>query len=254
VSALLAAARYLTILPYPGTAAAVPGRADGSLERVGRGAIWFPVIGLALGGVLLALEWVATRLFPPMLAALLVVTGWKLVSGGLHLDGLADCLDGLIGRDASQRLAIMRDSRIGAFGAMGLIFFLFLEIAALAELPRWARGPSLLVAPVVGRAAPVLLAHLFRPARADGQGAQFRRGLRPYAPVVALVMALAVGVAALGWIGIVAVGAAAIIAVAVGRYMMARLGGVTGDVLGAAVELSELVVLLTVSAWIHARL
>ena len=247
MSHLAAAVRYLTILPFPG-------RVEGGLERVGRGAVWFPVIGLAIGVALLAVEWIATRLFPPLLAALLVVTVWKLTSGGLHLDGLADCLDGLVGRDASHRLAIMRDSRIGAFGAMALILFLFLEIAALAELPSGVRGRTLVVAPAIGRAMPVLLARLFPPARPDGQGAAFHAGLGRAAPAAALAIALLVSGGVLGGMGIVAVGSAVVVSVLFGSFMRGRLGGITGDVLGAAVETSELATLLIVSAWTQARL
>jgi hypothetical protein len=93
-------------------------------------------------------------LFPALLAPLLTVTVWQLLTGGLHLDGLADCLDGLTGRDPTQRLAIMRDSRIGVFGALGLIVLMLLEIAAVTELPPAARWRVLLVVPVVGRAMP----------------------------------------------------------------------------------------------------
>ncbi|HEU5320052.1 MAG TPA: adenosylcobinamide-GDP ribazoletransferase, partial [Methylomirabilota bacterium] len=164
MSSLLVAARYLTIVPLPGAGHA-------TLPALGRAAPWFPVVGLALGAALAALDAVTARLFPPLLAALLTVTGWKLLTGGLHLDGLADCLDGLTGRDVEHRLAIMRDSRIGAFGAIGLILFLLLEIGAVAELPPPLRWRALLAAPVVGRATPALLARLFAPARADGHGA-----------------------------------------------------------------------------------
>ena len=128
MTGLLVAARYLTIVPLPGV---VPGRAD----SLGRAAVWFPAIGLGIGAVLFGAERVTAVLFPSLLAALLTVTAWKLLTGGLHLDGLADCLDGLAGHDAEHRLAIMRDSCIGAFGAIGLILFLLLEVVAVAELP-----------------------------------------------------------------------------------------------------------------------
>ncbi|MGH3117935.1 MAG: adenosylcobinamide-GDP ribazoletransferase, partial [Gaiellales bacterium] len=120
MSGLLLAVRYLTVVP-------VPGRAHAPVARLGRAAVWFPLIGLGLGGALVAIDRLTAWIFPPLLGALLTVTVWKLATGGLHLDGLADCLDGLVGRDPAQRLAIMHDSRIGAFGAVGLILFLFLE-------------------------------------------------------------------------------------------------------------------------------
>jgi adenosylcobinamide-GDP ribazoletransferase len=147
VTGLVVAARYLTIVPLPG-----PARP--SADALGRAAPWFPVVGLGLGVVLVVTERVTEVLFPLLLAGLLTVTVWKLLTGGLHLDGLADCLDGLGGRDAEHRLAIMRDSRIGAFGALGLILLLLLEIAAVTELPPSVRSHALLVAPVVARATP----------------------------------------------------------------------------------------------------
>ncbi|MBI1736220.1 MAG: adenosylcobinamide-GDP ribazoletransferase [Candidatus Rokubacteria bacterium] len=244
MSGLTVAARYLTILPIPGGAA-------GGLERVGRAAAWFPVVGFAIGAAVVIVERVTVRFFPPLLVALLVVTAWKLASGGLHLDGLADCFDGLVGHDASHRLAIMRDSRIGAFGAIGLILFLFLEIAAIVELPSSARIGVLLVAPTIGRTMPVLVARLFASARADGHGAAFRGGLGRVAAPAALTIALVTALGALGWAGVVALAVATVAAVALGRFMAARLGGVTGDVLGASVEVAELAVLLTASAWIR---
>jgi adenosylcobinamide-GDP ribazoletransferase len=246
VSGLLVAARYLTIVP-------VPGPAHAPLEALGRSAAWFPVVGLGLGLLLVLVDRLTSWLFSPLLAALLTVTVWKLVTGGVHLDGLADCLDGLVGRDAEHRLAIMRDSRIGAFGAVGLILFLMLEIVALAELVPPVRGSALFAAPVIARATPALLASLFRPARADGHGAAFHVGVRPSAIVIGLAAAVAAAVFTLGGLGVATVAAGVVMAVAVGAFVAARLGGVTGDVLGAAVEITEVAVLLTVSAWTYAR-
>jgi adenosylcobinamide-GDP ribazoletransferase len=246
VSGLLVAARYLTIVP-------IRGPAHAPLEALGRSAAWFPIVGIGLGLLLVLVDRVTGWLFSPLLAALLTVTVWKLVTGGVHLDGLADCLDGLVGRDAEHRLAIMRDSRIGAFGTIGLILFLMLEIVALAELVPPIRGSALFAAPAIARATPAVLAALFRPARADGQGAAFHAGVRPSAIAIGLAAAVAAASFALGGLGVATLAAALVAAVAVAAFVAGRLGGVTGDVLGAAVEISELAVLLTVSAWTYAR-
>src|SRR5213082_2906249 len=228
--------RYLTIVP-------VPGREAHGLAPLGRAAPWFPVVGLALGAALVGVERLTSAVFSPLLAALLTVTVWKVLTGGLHLDGLADCLDGLAGRDAAHRLGIMRDSRLGAFGAIGLILFLLLEIGALVELPADARWRALLVLPAVGRATPPLLARCFASARVEGQGATFRDGLRAGAAPLGLALAVALALAA------VSVAAA----LALAAFMAGKLAGVTGDVLGAAIEIAELTGLLTVAAWAHAR-
>src|SRR5205809_578918 len=195
VTGLVVAARYLTIVPIPGPTSGHPG-------ALGRAAAWFPVIGLGIGVFLIIVEKTTGVLFPSLLAGLLTVTAWKLVTGGLHLDGLADCLDGLGGRDAEHRLAIMRDSRIGAFGAIGLILFLLLEIGAVVELPADLRWRALLVLPAVGRATPPLLARCFASARVEGQGATFRDGLSAGAAPLGLALAVALAVAALGVVGL----------------------------------------------------
>ena len=246
MTGLVIAVRYLTIVP-------LPGRTVHGEDAPGRAAGWFPVVGLGLGLVLVSVERVTSVLFPSLLAALLTVTAWKVLTGGLHLDGLADCLDGLVGRDAEHRLSIMRDSRIGAFGAVGLILFLLLEIAAVAELPAGLRWRALLVLPALARATPPLLARCFPPARIAGHGAAFRNGLSPSAAPVALVLALALVWVGLGVVGLLGAGAALVAAFALAGFMAARLGGVTGDVLGAAIEVAELAGLLTVVAWAHAR-
>ena len=244
MTGLLAAARYLTIVP-------IPGAAQGRADAFGGAAVWFPVIGLGLGAVLLGVDRVTALLFPSLLAALLTVTAWKLLTGGLHLDGLADSLDGLAGRDPAHRLAIMRDSRIGAFGAIGLILVLLLEIVAVSELPPGLRGRTLLVVPVIARATPPLLVRLFRPARSEGSGAAFSASVDWWAAPVALAFAVAVGLAALQTLGGVVFALSVACAIALAWFIVSRVSGITGDVLGAAIEVAELTGLLTASAWSH---
>lgn len=245
-----AAVRYLTILPLGGRGSTA---AEGGLEAVGRAAGWFPLVGLGMGLGLAGLDAVVGRVFPPLLAGLLTLTAWKLLSGGIHLDGLADCLDGLGGGDRDHRLAIMRDSRIGTFGAIGLILVLLIEVVALSEIGPRRRGRLLVVAPAVARALPVVIARLFPPARPGGQGARFAAALRPGAVPLAVALATAAAVVFLGAMGLVAVGLAGLAGLALARLAALRLGGVTGDVLGASVEVAELAVLVWGAAWTHAR-
>ncbi|MDP2703599.1 MAG: adenosylcobinamide-GDP ribazoletransferase, partial [Candidatus Rokubacteria bacterium] len=106
MSHLILAARFLTIVP-------VPGREATGAGALGRAAWWFPAVGLALGACLVAADHLLAFLFPPLLGSILLIALWKVLTGGIHLDGLADVLDGLAGRNAGRRLAIMRDSRIG---------------------------------------------------------------------------------------------------------------------------------------------
>lgn len=238
---LITAVRFLTVVPVPGKG--LEGR-----DALGRAAGWFPPVGLALGLLLAAGDRLLSWLFPPLVSALLVLTAWKLLTGGIHLDGLADCLDGLAARDPEQALAIMRDSRIGTFGAVGLILLLLLALVALAEIPRVVRGETLLLAPLIGRYAPLLLARSFPPASPDrGYGGAFMRAVSRaallsgggFVAVVAVILwphgliAAAMGLGA-AWVA--------------GWVLSRRLGGLTGDGLGAVVELAELGVLLTAVA------
>jgi len=246
VTSLVLAIRFLTVVPVPGRAGTDPG-------ALGRAAWWFPPIGLVLGLVLAAADHGLSRLFPPLVTALLVVSLWKLLTGGLHLDGLADCLDGLAGRDAAHRLAIMRDSRIGVFGALGLVLAVLLACGVLTELPVAARGPALLLAPTVGRLAPLVVGVIMRPATpASGSGAAFIDALPGWAPLVHTTAVLILGALVLGPFGLAVVIAGLGVALLATWALAHGLGGATGDVLGAGVELAELGVLLAASA--HARL
>src|SRR5262249_5961147 len=244
VTGLVVAARYLTIVPVPG-----PVRMNA--DALGSAATWFPVISIGIGVVLALQDRLNQVFFPLVLAGLLTVTVWKLLTGGLHLDGLADCLDSLGGRDAEQRLAIMRDSRIGAFGALGLILLLLLEIAAVTEMPPSLRARALLVVPAVARAPPPLLARLFRTAENDRQGAAFGAGVGALAAPIALSIALVAAIAALRVLGLAVFAVSVSGALVATWFFAARVSGITGDVLGAAIEIAELAGLLTVSAWSH---
>ena len=115
-----------------------------------------------------AINLAASSLF--LVGAALLVAVWKIMTGGIHLDGLADCLDGLAGPDAARRRAIMRDSRIGVFGAAGLGLALILFVTSLSELPAPIRSRVLLLAPVLGRVSPLLAAAWLRPATRNGAG------------------------------------------------------------------------------------
>ena len=250
MTALAHAVRYLTIVPWPGRPRTL---GVGRPASLGAAAVWFPVVGLGIGLVSALVERAAAWIFPGLLAGLIAVVVWKLLTGGLHLDGLADCLDGLAGRDVEHRLAIMRDSRIGTFGVVGLILVLLLDVGALAEIPSQQRWRALVVAPVVGRAVPVVLARVFPSARLDGQGAEFGRTLGRFACPLVLVVAAAVSVGVLGRAGALSMVVAAVAAGAFAIVMVRRLRGITGDVLGGAVELAELAVLLTVTACLSLR-
>lgn len=245
MGSLILALRFLTIAP-------VPGRESTGPSALARAAWWFPVVGLLLGGALAGVGLAADALFPPLVAAALLVTAWKVATGGIHLDGLADCLDGLAGGDAARRLAIMRDGRIGVFGAAGLILLCLLAVTALAALATSLRLRVLLLAPVIGRVAPLLAGAWLAPATPGrGLGAAFAAGLSRWAGPAHVVAVGALAAWLLGIWGLAVAAAAWSLALLAAGFVARRLGGLTGDVLGAVVEVAELSTLLGAAAAAH---
>jgi len=233
-----AAFRFLTRLPVPGPPAAA---AD-----LARALAWFPLPGLVLGLILAGGSRLADGRLSPLVTGALLVAALAWLTGGLHLDGLADVADGLGGGrgDRERTLAIMRDSRIGALGATALAAVLGTKTAALAEL--LARGDAawaLVAAPCVARAAAVPLVVLFPYARKEGLGEPFHKDGGPREIAIAGALAVAV-LATLGHRTLAPAAAALSAALAVAFGVRRRLGGLTGDVYGAAVELAELAFLV----------
>jgi adenosylcobinamide-GDP ribazoletransferase len=245
MGSLILALRFLTVVPVPGRESAGP-------PALGRAAWWFPVVGLMMGGALALFALAVDALFPPLVAAALLLTGWKVATGGIHLDGLADSLDGLAGRDPARRLAIMRDSRIGVFGATGLVLFCLLAVSALAALSPSLRLRLLVLAPVIGRVAPLLAGAWVAPATpGQGLGAAFVAGLSRWAGLVHVAAVGALAAWLLGIWGVAVAAAGWSVALLAGALVARRIGGLTGDVLGAVVETAELGALLAAAAAAH---
>jgi adenosylcobinamide-GDP ribazoletransferase len=212
-----------------------------------RSAAYFAWVGALVAAVL----WAVSLLVPALgerLSALLVVAAWVVITGGLHLDGLADTVDGLSGGrgERERTLEIMRDSRIGSHGALALVLLVALKWAALERVLS-LHSLGWLMAPVVARFACTLLMAWFPYAREQGLGGGFVGAVRWPAllsGVVAVSLAGFVLSPGAPLSALAATLAALLLAWRVGQ----RLGGLTGDVYGAAIELSELAALLTASA------
>jgi adenosylcobinamide-GDP ribazoletransferase len=216
--------------------------------ELGRALLWFPLVGAALGGVLVTAERLLAGRLAHGLLAVGLVAALALLTGGLHLDGLADTFDALGGGrgDRVRMLEIMRDSRIGAHGAAALCLLLMAKVFALGET--LARGQiwPLFAFPIVARWAVIPLVIFFRYARPEGLGKDFHGHGR----AAHLAGATALAAALLVWIGPAAIApalAAVGVALAFGWMLDRRLGGLTGDVYGAAIELAELAFLITAS-------
>src|SRR5512138_555901 len=215
---------------------------DWSVGDSGRAAVWYPLVGLVLGA-LSWLAWEGARLvFPPLFGGVITLVVWVALTGGLHLDGLADCCDGLFASAAKERrLEIMKDPRVGAFGVIGLILVLLLKAAVLASLTSVSSFGILLAASLARWC--ILPAGLLPLARPSGMGADFASGFRRSYLIWGALVPLAVAVLS-GTRGVLSVlagvGAAALIA----WFAKSRIGGVTGDVFGTIVEVVETIVLL----------
>ena len=212
--------------------------ADGG--DVARSFSYFPLVGAALGLIAAAVDLALRQIFPIAAASALVLALLVLMTGALHLDGFIDCCDGLFGgKEPARRLEIMRDSRIGSFGAVGVCVLLIAKYAALISLPIAWRLPILVTFPAVGRWAMVYAAVSFPPGRADGLGSGVKAQLGGGQLIGATLIAAALCYAAMGARGILALFCAWVVTYLAVRYTLRKIPGLTGDTYGAINELVE---------------
>ena len=258
------AVTLLTVIPWRGAGDDAASAGDSAPPRAAAAAAmaWAPAVGLLLGVVASAVLLLADQPLGagPLTASVLAVGSLALLTRGLHLDGLADLADGLAsGKPAPDALGIMRRPDIGALGAVTLVLTLLLQVAALsqAESAGHGRGPAALIAAVVtGRLAITWACRRGVPAaRPDGLGALVAGSVRPAVAAAASAVTLAAAAAAvaisatatggaLGWTLPLAVAAGLGVAFGLQRHAVRRLGGITGDVLGALAEIAMTVTLV----------
>ncbi len=224
--------------------------ATATLRPIGRAVRAFPLIGALLGiaaGLAFA---IATGLgLPDLVAGVVAVALLALLTGALHEDGLADMADGFGGgQTVEKKLAIMRDSRIGAYGVMALVLVLAAKVGALADLSDIGVVMSgVICAAATSRAAMPAMMRWLPAARSDGLGAS--AGVPPAQHVwTGIIIAVVLSLLLLTWSGLVALIIAALAAAAVGLLARRQVGGHTGDVLGGTQQISELVFLLALAA------
>ncbi len=238
----LIACQFLTIIPLPAAS-------SWQEDDMGRSMRWFPLVGLAIGGMLALAHGGASLLLPSGVADLLVVSLLALVTGCLHLDGLADVCDGFGARGGRERfLAVMKDSSVGAIGVVGVVLGLMLKYQGIAGLPLAQKYGAIVIFPAIARFAQVLMASGAKRARGDGLGAVFVAGVGPMELSIAGVTTVAAAAIILGGIGILCCILAAAFTLLAKGYFHRRLGGVSGDIIGCVSELVEIITLLTVVA------
>jgi len=217
-------------------------------EDFGRSTRFFPLVGLVLGICYALAAWILVSVLGmrALTAALLLILP-LLLTGGLHADGFMDTADGVFsGRERERKLEIMKDSRVGSFGVVAFVLLMFLQFALLLDMSPPLLVPVFFVMPIIGRMAMVLAVSCFPYARADGMGKTFAdmadRGTVAIAAVTTSVLVIPIGLLAT-----LALVLGIVFALLFCRWMTAILGGVTGDVYGAATVLTETIVLAVFS-------
>jgi len=240
----LIAFQFLTIIPLP-----VSIRCE--KDDLGRSSAFFPLAGFIIGGVLVAANWLISPWLARSLCDALLITLLTLVTGALHLDGLADVCDGLAARGSRERfLAVMKDSQVGAIGAVGLVLGLLLKWQALVAVPLELKWQVLLLFPALARFGQVLTLTGARYAREDGLGAAFVQGSGIVSLLLAFATVAAGGYYLMGFKGIVALTAVCMLTICGRMFFQRKLGGLTGDTIGCLSELNEILVLVVISATI----
>jgi adenosylcobinamide-GDP ribazoletransferase len=238
----LAAVAFLTRVP-------VGSRLELNAAEVARGAALFPLVGAGIGAAGGGVAALTVHVLPTLAAGALAVAAAAILTGALHLDALADTADALGGLSRQQALEIMRDHRIGSFGAIALALDLIVRASVTGALAAAGGAVAALAAAgACSRAVAPSLAAALPHARASAPGHALTETWSWTAAATAATFGLAIPVLFVGIDGLAAAGVVALVAIALGLFYHRWLGGVTGDCLGAAVELAETLALATLLA------
>lgn len=234
---LVAAVQFLTVIPL--------GRKSCDPSALAGSSGYFPVVGLLLGFLLVGLARVCAWIgCPPFAAHTVTIVALIILTGGLHLDGLSDTCDGFASsREKERILEVMRDSHAGVMGVLGVVCVILLKIAFLGSLAASDTAPALLLMCVLSRWSLAGSIYLFPYARPEGKVRVFRAGITRKSVLIATAVALLAAAVFAGARGIALALAVAAGALLFNAYVRRRIGGITGDTLGACNELMEIVVL-----------
>ncbi|MFZ5652423.1 MAG: adenosylcobinamide-GDP ribazoletransferase [Bacillota bacterium] len=209
-------------------------------RQLGRSGMFFPLVGLILGGLLAALDHLAGMAFPPMAATAAVLVGLVALTGGIHLDGFMDTVDGVFsGRPRERKLEIMKDSRVGAFGVLGVFCLLLFKYGLLTGLAGPGGYTALIMMTVFGRWSMTYAIARFPYARNEGMGKLYKLHTGSFELAVATATALAIALAAGKTGGLLIFALSALFAHFLCSYLNRVLGGLTGDTYGFLNESTE---------------
>jgi len=234
------AIQFLTRIPVPAI--------DNISEReTGRSLLYYPLVGLVIGVLLSSLSWMLGTIAAGLQAALLLAF-WVLITGGLHLDGLADSADAWLGGygDRQRTLEIMKDPYSGPAAVVLIVLLLLIKFAALQVLVSDHHGALLILAPLLARTALPVLFQTTPYVRAGGLGAAMASHVSSMEGVLLPVLTGFATIVLMGWSGVGLIIAVMVSFILLRAMMLKRLGGTTGDTAGALVEVMEAVVLVVV--------
>ncbi len=236
----LTALEFLTVLPFSRK------RGSTSDEELGLSAAFVPLVGGLLGVILVFLNSISILILPRQVTDLILIIALILLTGGLHLDGLADSADGFFAtKDRKRVLDIMRDSRLGSMGGAAIFLCLLLKYLCLTNLPSSSKPHALILMPLFGRWSMVHLAFLSPYAReSSGIGRAFCKHVKLGHWIFASAQMALMGLLLFGWRGALVCLSTLLISTLICRYSINRIGGVTGDVFGASEEITEAMTLL----------
>ncbi len=244
----IAALKFLTIIPLPWWR-------EASSEELGRSLVYFPLVGVIIGLILGGLNLLLGLFLPLAVVNGLLIVSSVVISGALHLDGFVDTCDGIAGhKSVKDRWLVMRDSRAGAFGIIGVLLLLLIKYASLNSVPGNLMTVTLMIMPVVSRWAMVYAVFAYPYARPVGLGRAFKQGVSWQRFVLATIITLAVviGLARLTdtiyfyLIGLVLMFGTWVIVAVLATYLKRKFSGLTGDTYGAINEVAEVCVLILV--------
>jgi len=235
------ALQFLTVIPFYK-------KLEVNEEDLGKSALYFPMVGLIIGGCLVCSNLLLSFFLPRSVVDGMLIVILVLITGSIHLDALADTVDGIAsGKERNEKLRIMKDGQVGAMGAVAVFLVLMLKYLALAALPEYLKNQSLLLMPVMGRWSQVSVAYFSDYAGIKkGLGFPMTRHVTPLIFIFTTIISVLVAAYLFHYRGFIIAVLVVSFCLLYSLFFKRALGGVTGDVLGAANEITEVAVLFMI--------
>ncbi len=238
------AVKFLTVIP-------VPAQVCGGEDGLSKSALFFPLVGLLTGIAISVLYHLLLLFLPHIPSVCIAVLAMSWISGGLHIDGVADSADGFLsGAPKERAMEIMKDSRTGALGAFAMISVVTVKISALVVIPQEMVATAIIVASVAGRGAMTIAISIFKYVTANGTGlgTLFSNGRSGISAFISVLIVSVISLGFLGFAGFLVIAVYLFATLLFGAYSTKKIGGMTGDTYGALCEITEALVLLVMVA------